>query len=115
MIQETLDAMAANMKYFQLECHEESLGMWRGIMLLLFFASSKSLWPENDEAIVIELVMNSNNEEIVSILPIVGMGGIGKTKIAQLIFNDEKIQRKIWAKKSCLWLFQCEKILLKRY
>ncbi|XP_035545910.1 putative disease resistance protein RGA4 [Juglans regia] len=49
---------------------------------------------------VVDFLMDSNVEENVSILPIVGTGGTGKTTLAQFAFNHEKIQKyfqlKMW-------------------
>ncbi|KAJ9158798.1 hypothetical protein P3X46_024344 [Hevea brasiliensis] len=47
---------------------------------------------EGDKKAITELLLASNNEENVSVLSIVGIGGLGKTTIAQLIFNDEQIK-----------------------
>uniref|UniRef100_A0A199UAP7 Uncharacterized protein n=1 Tax=Manihot esculenta TaxID=3983 RepID=A0A199UAP7_MANES len=55
---------------------------------------------EGDKKAITELVLSSNGEECVSVLSIVGMGGLGKTALAQIIFNDELIknsfERRIW-------------------
>ncbi|XP_059428632.1 putative disease resistance protein RGA4 [Corylus avellana] len=55
---------------------------------------------ENDKKAVIHRLLDSNVEDNVSILPIVAIGGLGKTALAQLIINDEQIQKhfqlKMW-------------------
>jgi hypothetical protein len=55
---------------------------------------------KKDKEAVIDCLMDSNVEENVSILPIVGIGGLGKTTLAQLVFNDEQFQKgfdlKMW-------------------
>ncbi|KAF2319550.1 hypothetical protein GH714_016946 [Hevea brasiliensis] len=55
---------------------------------------------DSDKKAIVELLVASNSEENVSVLSIVGIGGLGKTTLAQLIFNDERIKNyfelKIW-------------------
>nr|XP_023876130.1 putative disease resistance protein RGA3 [Quercus suber] len=55
---------------------------------------------EDDKKAIIESLLNPNVKENVSVLPIVGIGGLGKTTIAQLVFNDEEIKNhfelKLW-------------------
>ncbi|XP_031374309.1 putative disease resistance protein RGA3 [Punica granatum] len=55
---------------------------------------------EKDKKEVIEFLLNPDFEENVSILPIVGIGGLGKTTLARLVFNDESVKEyfelKIW-------------------
>ncbi|GAB2282574.1 hypothetical protein Dimus_017113 [Dionaea muscipula] len=47
------------------------------------------------------LMLDSSVGENISVLSIVGMGGLGKTTLAQLVFHDDKInkhfERKLWA------------------
>ncbi|XP_059439212.1 putative disease resistance protein RGA4 [Corylus avellana] len=55
---------------------------------------------EGDKKAVIDILLDSTVEDSVSILPIVGIGGLGKTTLAQFVFNDHQIQQhfelKMW-------------------
>jgi hypothetical protein len=65
-----------------------------------FVRAESVIGREDDKKDVIHRLMDFNVEENVSILPIVAMGGLGKTTLAQLIFNDEQIRNhfdlKMW-------------------
>ncbi|XP_065637858.1 putative disease resistance protein RGA4 [Quercus suber] len=56
---------------------------------------------DEDKKNIIDLLFDSNVEENVSVIPIVGIGGLGKTTLAQYVYNDEKVQKyfelKMWA------------------
>ncbi|XP_035545908.1 putative disease resistance protein RGA4 [Juglans regia] len=55
---------------------------------------------DKEKKAVVDFLMDSNVKENVSILPIVGTGGMGKTTLAQFAFNHERIQEyfqlKMW-------------------
>ncbi|XP_061361281.1 putative disease resistance RPP13-like protein 1 [Gastrolobium bilobum] len=47
---------------------------------------------DNDQDAIIK-ILNDNSEENLSVIPIVGMGGVGKTTLAQWVFNDENLMK----------------------
>ncbi|KAI8562428.1 hypothetical protein RHMOL_Rhmol03G0036900 [Rhododendron molle] len=64
---------------------------------------------------LVRLLLSPGNEENVAIIPIVGMGGLGKTILAQLVYNDDEIQERFTKR---LWVyisndFDVKRILIK--
>jgi hypothetical protein len=57
---------------------------------------------EKDKEALLELVLGEKGgDDQLSVIPIIGMGGIGKTTLSQLVYNDEKVKTffdvKAWA------------------
>ncbi|XP_027076000.1 putative disease resistance protein RGA3 [Coffea arabica] len=61
---------------------------------------------DNDKSKIVEMLL-SPSKKVVSILPITGMGGLGKTTLAKSIYNDKQInahfKKKIWDDSQALW------------
>ncbi|XP_023728235.1 putative disease resistance protein RGA3 [Lactuca sativa] len=52
----------------------------------------KIVGRDDDVLRIIQLLTQSRTEEKLTIVPIVGMGGIGKTALAKSVYNDERIE-----------------------
>ncbi|GLT25978.1 hypothetical protein SLA2020_010750 [Shorea laevis] len=47
---------------------------------------------KDKDAILQKLLINEDSANCFSVIPIVGMGGLGKTTLASLVYNDEKLE-----------------------
>ncbi|KAK4371498.1 hypothetical protein RND71_010973 [Anisodus tanguticus] len=66
-----------------------------------------------DRDIVVEMLLKSGNEANLFVFPVVGVGGIGKTTLAKLVYSDPRIvshfQLRLWVRVSPV--FKVEKVL----
>jgi len=66
-----------------------------------FIPKEEVIGRKDEKKAVIKLLLNSDMKEDVSIIPIVGIGGLGKTTLAQYVYNDEEVQTyfdlRLWA------------------
>ncbi|KAK9016430.1 hypothetical protein V6N11_078930 [Hibiscus sabdariffa] len=59
-----------------------------------FVSKGEIIGRDNDKAALLKLLLDTEfeSEENVVIVPIVGIGGLGKTALAQFVYNDEMIK-----------------------
>ncbi|XP_062097603.1 putative disease resistance protein RGA3 [Humulus lupulus] len=65
-----------------------------------YVSEEEVIGREDEKKEIIQLLVEMEFEEDVSFIPIVGIGGLGKTTLAQYVYNDEKVQKhfelKMW-------------------
>ncbi|KAJ9685658.1 hypothetical protein PVL29_017621 [Vitis rotundifolia] len=67
-----------------------------------FVLTSEIMGRDEDKRKIIKLLLQSNNEENFSAVTIVGVGSLGKTTLAQLVYNDEEVVKHFDLR---LWVF----------
>lgn len=95
-IKEKLAAIAAD-RHFHLEVHRADAKVVSRArdQTHCFIPQEEVIGKEDDKMAILELLLDPNVEENVLVLAAVGCGGLGKTILAQLVFNDEKVQKRI--------------------
>ncbi|XP_048135903.1 putative disease resistance protein RGA4 [Rhodamnia argentea] len=69
-------------------------GQWRkGEETHSYISEGDMKGRDDDKRTIIKILLDPNMEENVSIVPIVGIGGLGKTALAQCVYNDEMINK----------------------
>uniref|UniRef100_A0A2N9I2Z6 Rx N-terminal domain-containing protein n=1 Tax=Fagus sylvatica TaxID=28930 RepID=A0A2N9I2Z6_FAGSY len=96
-----LNAIAEDRKKFHLkECHVEPHVSMDREETHSFVPNENVLGREDDKKAIIKLLLDPNVEENVSVVPIVGIGGLGKTTLAQYVYNDDIVKKhfelKMW-------------------
>ncbi|XP_048442126.1 disease resistance protein RGA2-like isoform X3 [Pyrus x bretschneideri] len=91
----------ANRRTFHLEVNREDTPFVKRERVTHSFVRKENIiGRDEDKMAIIELLLDPISSENVSTISIVGLGGLGKTALAQLIFNEEVIQShfelKIW-------------------
>lgn len=99
-IREMLDEIRANKSFYLMENMEEKAVFCSGRETHSFAREEEVIGRDEDKVKMLNLLLDLGFGEGVSFISIVGMGGLGKTTLAQLVFNDEKVQKhfelKIW-------------------
>ncbi|KAI6693662.1 hypothetical protein NL676_021372 [Syzygium grande] len=83
-----------NDREFNLERHlsEATLSIVRRRTTHSFAREEEIIGREEEKKEIIEHLLDSSPRESVSVVSIVGIGGLGKTTLADLVYNDEKVK-----------------------
>ncbi|XP_039044407.1 putative disease resistance protein RGA3 [Hibiscus syriacus] len=57
-----------------------------------FVSKGEIIGRDNDKTALLRLLLEFQSEENVYVIPIVGIGGLGKTALAQFVYNDEMVE-----------------------
>ena len=93
-IRERFNDIANDRNNFQLvDCPLVIQAMTRGRdQTHSFVCEEEVISREEDKKVVIDLLLDFEVEENVSFISIIGIGGLGKTTLAQYVYNDENVK-----------------------
>ncbi|GAB4859640.1 hypothetical protein Ancab_011121 [Ancistrocladus abbreviatus] len=112
-IRERLDEIGALKRDFQLVTHPLNADNVRLVKTYSFVHEPEIIGREEAKKEILDLVLSIDNESLSDLLviPVVGMGGLGKTALAKLVYNDDQIAKRFQMK---LWVCHSTKFDLKR-
>ena len=116
-IRERLDATTNDRNNFQLVERplQTKVVTWESEQTHSFIREEEVIGREEDKKTIIDLLLNIDVEENVSFISIVGIRGLGKTALAQYVYNDEKVktyfEKKLWVRVSYVFETIVEKII----
>ena len=93
-IREKLDAIANDKTKLQLveRPFQEGVVTRERDQTHSYIREEEVIGRENEKKTIIDMLLNTDEEENISFISIVGIGGLGKTTLAQYVFNDEKVK-----------------------
>ncbi|WVZ91833.1 hypothetical protein U9M48_037956 [Paspalum notatum var. saurae] len=96
-----IDELVAEMKRFDLVVRAEAPPQvlpWQTHSVLDM--SMDIFGRDDDKEVVVKLLLDQEGQMDVQVLPIIGMGGVGKTTLAKMVFNDSRVLKhfelKMW-------------------
>ncbi|KAK8307244.1 hypothetical protein V6Z12_D03G181300 [Gossypium hirsutum] len=89
---EMLNEIAANKAKFHLTEKHETNVIHRERETYSFVKTSSVIGRDEDKQHLQNFLINPTDGEDIPVLPLVGIGGIGKTTLAQLVFNEESVK-----------------------
>ena len=91
-IRARLDEVAADKDKFHLSQRSDNKHLVRGReMSYSFVQASDVIGRDQDKEQIIECLMHPADDQKVSVISVVGIGGVGKTALAKLVFNDARV------------------------
>ncbi|XP_072979600.1 disease resistance protein RGA2-like [Typha angustifolia] len=94
----------------EVSVHTEVASSWERETFSHISEKEEFYGRDDDRKKVMTFLLEKDNDKQLSVLPIVGLGGVGKTTLAKMVFNDERIERQF---KPLIWVCVSENFKLR--